>query len=275
MLKRALVVFAAMVVLCGLNACEKKTKEKQEKSVSEEAKPAIVPGEMVGIPAGEFIMGTDSKEPVDSWANPKHKLSLPAFLIDKYEVTNLQYMEFTSKTGYAAEGDWRPYFTPDKAQVPVLHISWKDADAYCQSEGKRLPTEEEWEKAARGPNGNAYPWGNEWAEGRSNTFETGVKEPLDIGHFNDVSSYGVHDMLGNVQEYTSSWFSAYKGNPLSEVLNAQLKEKRRVVRGLSARSPGKNGHLWNRSGFRPTDTYDTGFRCAKDATPEEAAKAAK
>jgi formylglycine-generating enzyme required for sulfatase activity len=281
MLKRALVVFAAVIVLCSLNACEKKPKkEKPEEAVSEKANPAIVPGEMVGIPAGEFIMGTDSKAPTDAWANPQHKLSLPAFMIDKYEVTNLQYMEFTSSTGYAAASDnngndWRSYFTPDKEQFPVLHLSLKDAEAYCKSVGKRMPTEEEWEKAARGPNGNAYPWGNEWAEGHSNTAEAGVKEPSAIGSFNDVSSYGVHDMLGNVQEYTSSGFSAYKGNPNSVALNKSLPDKRYVVRGLSARIPGRNGHLWNRSGFLPTNLFDTGFRCAKDATPEEAGKAAK
>jgi formylglycine-generating enzyme required for sulfatase activity len=279
MLKRALVVFAAVIVLCSLNACEKK-KEKQEESVSEKAKPAIVPGEMVSIPAGEFIMGTDSKAPTDAWANPKHKISLPAYKIDKYEVTNLLYMEFTSKTGYAAAvdnngNDWRSYFTPEKEQFPVLHLSLKDAEAYCKSVGKRLPTEEEWEKAARGPDGNAYPWGNEWEEGHSNTAEAGAKEPTAVGHFNDVSSYGVRDMLGNVQEYTSSGFSAYKGNANSAALNSGLTDKRYVVRGLSARIPGKNGHLWNRSGFRPTDMFDTGFRCAKDVTPEDAAKAAK
>jgi gamma-glutamyl hercynylcysteine S-oxide synthase len=283
MLKRALVAFAALVALYSLNACGKKEKQEKavsEKSVSDKAKPAIVPGEMVLIPAGEFIMGTDSKMPTDWWANPQRKLRLPAFLIDKYEVTFLQYMEFTSKTGHQAERDvkgktWRDYFSSDKEQFPVVPIGWKDADAYCQSVGKRLPTEEEWEKAARGPNGNAYPWGNEWAEGLGNTVETGLKDPSAIGQFNDVSFYGVHDMLGNTQEWTASWFSAYKGNPRSEELNKHLIGKPRVVRGLSARIPGKNGHLWNRSGILPTQLYDTGFRCAKDATPEDAAKTAK
>jgi iron(II)-dependent oxidoreductase len=272
MLKKALVAIAVVVVLSSLNGCGKK--ETQEEAVSENSKAPIVPGEMVLIPAGEFIMGTNSKDPLDSYATPQHKVNLPAFWIDKYEVTNSQYMEFTSKTGYFGEGekegkDWRDYFAPDKVRVPVVSITWKDADAYCKWAGKRLPTEEEWAKAARGPDGNAYPWGNEWVDGRSNTAEVGIKDPSDIGQFDDVSYYGVYDMLGNVQEWTASWFAPYKGNTL------KFPAGYRAVRGLSARYPGKKGHLWNRSGFPSNSTWDTGFRCVKDATPEEAAKAAK
>jgi gamma-glutamyl hercynylcysteine S-oxide synthase len=277
MLKSAFAAFVALVVLFGLNACGKK--EKQGKSVPEQVKPAIVPGEMVLIPAGEFFMGTDSTAQEAWYSNPRHKRILPAFRIDKYEVTNLQYMEFTSKTGYVGEGekegkDWRLYFTPDKEQFPVLYISWKDADTYCKSVGKRLPTEEEWEKAARGPNGNLYPWGNEWVSGRSNTSEAGLKIPSSIGQFDDVSFYGVHDMLGNVQEWTSSLFPFYPGNPHSDALDPRknnpnfkepkLSEKPRSVRGLSARISGRKGGLWNRSGHPPGLLADTGFRCAKD-----------
>jgi gamma-glutamyl hercynylcysteine S-oxide synthase len=278
MLRNALMVFVALMVLCSLNACRKK--ENQEKAVPEKAAPAIIPGEMLLIPAGEFIMGTNSTAPGDWFANPQHKLSLPAFWIDKYEVTNGQYMEFTGKTGYVGEAekagkDWRRYFSSaEKELVPVLAITWKDANAYCKSVGKRLPIEEEWEKAARGPNGNKYPWGNEWMDGRSNTDEVGLKNSSAIGQFNDVSFYGVHDMLGNVQEWTESKFAIYKGNPHDEGLSKVLKpgETYHVVRGLSAKYPGEKGNLWSRAGLRSIDIYDTGFRCAKDATPEEAAK---
>jgi formylglycine-generating enzyme required for sulfatase activity len=271
MSQRALLAIVVLFVLCGLSAC--KQNEKQGKTVAGNKKSAIVPGEMVLIPAGEFIMGTDNKE--DVFANPQHKVSLPAFRIEKYEVTNGQFLDYTIKSGYQGEGHWRDYFTPDKAEFPVVSVSWEDANSYCKSVGKRLPTEEEWEKAARGPDGNAYPWGNEWKDNQSNTFESGLKNPAAIGQFNDVGPYGVHDMLGNVQEWTSSGFDIYKGNPRSKELMAVLTEKRFVVRGISARIPGKKGHLWNRSGFRRTDLYDTGFRCAQDATPEEAAKAGK
>jgi len=272
MLRRGLVLFAVLAVLCSLSACGKKEKQEESKAAKETAKPAIVPGEMALIPAGEFVFGTNDK---DSKAYPQQKINLPAFWIDKYEVTNAQMLEFTANTGYVGEGDkenksWRAFFTMDKGMVPVMYITWNDANAYCKSQGKRLPTEEEWEKAARGPNGNVYPWGNEWAEGRSATSEAGYREPKAIGEFDDVSFYGVHDMLGNVQEWTSSKYGPYKGNPKADPLAAQ---NLRIIRGLSFRYKARMGHLWDRSAFPPSLLADIGCRCAKDATPEEAAKA--
>ncbi len=272
MIKRGLAAFIVLAALCGLSACGQKNKQEESTATGEAAKPAVVPGEMVLIPAGEFIFGTDNKE---NLAYPQQKINLPAFWIDKYEVTNSQFLDFSIKTGYTGEGakegkDWRLFFTPDKGLFPVVYITWNDANAYCKSVGKRLPTEEEWEKAARGPNGNAYPWGNEWIDGRSNTYENGPSKPVAIGEYNDVSFYGVHDMLGNVQEWTSSWYATYKGNPKKDPQSGQ---KMRVVRGLSSRYRGKVGHLWDRSAYVPTALYDFGCRCAKDATPEDVAKA--
>jgi len=273
MQRKGLTAFIVLTVMCVLSACGQRNKQGENQAASE-AKPAIVPGEMVLIPAGDFVLGTDNKE---SLAYPQQKLNLLAFWIDKYEVTNSQFLDFAIKTGYTGEGakegkDWRLFFTPDKGLFPVVYITWNDAVAYCKSVGKRLPTEEEWEKAARGPSGNTYPWGNEWAEGRSNTYESGPSKPVAIGEFNDVSYFGVHDMLGNVQEWTSSWFVTYKGNPKKD---PQSGERFRVVRGLSARYRGKVGHLWDRSAYPPSALYDFGCRCARDATPEEAAKASQ
>jgi formylglycine-generating enzyme required for sulfatase activity len=273
MLKRSLVALAVLAVLFGLTACSKKEKE-EKAAASEPAKPAINPEEMVYVQAGDFIMGTDSKDPLDALANPQHKVNLPAFYIDRYEITNNQFLDFSIKTSYEAEGikegkDWHLFFAPEKGLFPVVYITWKDASEYCKSIGKRLPTEEEWEKAARGPNGNAYPWGNEWMDGKSNTAEAGFRNPGAIGQFEDTSFYGVHDMLGNVQEWTGSWYSTYKGNPKKDPKSG---EKYRVARGLSSRFMGKRGHLWNRIAFPPTALYDTGCRCAKDATAEDIAK---
>jgi len=225
------------------------------------------------VPAGEFTFGTSDKS---SSAFPEQKINLPAFWIDKYEVTNSQFLDFSINTRYTGEGakegkDWRLFFTPEKAYFPVVYITWNDANAYCKSLGKRLPTEQEWEKAARGTDGRAYPWGNEWAEHRSNTYEAGYSKPVAVGQFDDVSPYGVHDMLGNVQEWTSSWYTAYKGNPKQD---PNFGQRFRVLRGLSSRFRGRTGHLWDRSAFVPAALYDFGCRCAKDATPEEAAKAA-
>jgi len=262
-------------VLCCLGACGKKEQQAESPAATSEVetKPAVVPGEMALIPAGTFVFGTNNKE--SAIANPEQKVNLPAFWIDKYEVTNSQFLDFAIKTSYTGEGakegrDWRLFFTPEKGLFPVVYITWNDASTYCKSLGKRLPTEEEWEKAARGPDGKVYPWGNEWMENQSNTSEAGFKNPVAVGEFNDVSSYGVHDMLGNVQEWTGSWYTTYKGNPKKDPKSGQTL---RVVRGLSSRYRGKMGHLYDRSAFPPTALYDFGCRCAKDATPEEAAKA--
>ena len=275
MLKRGFIAFAMLAVLCCVSACGKKDQQEESQATTSEVetKPAVVPGEMVLIPAGSFVFGTNNKE--SDIANPEQKANLPAFWIDKYEVTNSQFLDFSIKTSYTGEGakegrDWRLFFTPEKGLFPVVYITWNDASAYCKSLGKRLPTEEEWEKAARGANGNIYPWGNEWMENQSNTSEAGFRNPVAVGEFNDVSPYGVHDMLGNVQEWTGSWYITYKGNPKKDPKSGQTL---RVVRGLSSRYRGKMGHLYDRSAFPPAALYDFGCRCAKDATPEEAAKA--
>ena len=258
-----LVVLALIFVGCG---------KKKEAEVALE-KPAITPGETVLIPAGEAIIGTDSDK--ESLTYPQHKVNVPAFWIDKYEVTNMQFLDFAINNKYEGEGakegkNWRIYATPDNALVPVQLVTWNDANAYCKASGERLPTEEEWEKAARGPDGKAYPWGNDWVEGRSNTAEANNLKPVPIGKYDDVSQYGVHDMLGNVREWTGSYFSYYPGNPKKETPN-----KFRVVRGLSPNHRGKVAHLWDRVGYVPAFLGDVGFRCAKDATPEDAAKASQ
>jgi len=256
----------ALSVICCLASCGKK--EAQE-AVEETVAIDVVPGEMVLIPAGEFLMGTNSKDDGDVISFPERKLKLPAFWIDKYEVTNMEFREFSVTSGYPGEGaakgyDWRDYAVLGKENVPVIYITWKDANEYCKAKGKRLPTEEEWEYAARGPNGNIYPWGNEWEDGRSNTYEMG-RDFVDIGKYDDVSYFGVHDMFGNVQEWTDSWFETYPGG----VKDPNSGKTLRVARGQSPTYRGKSGTLYDRFAQEPTALYNFGFRCAKDADPAE------
>jgi formylglycine-generating enzyme required for sulfatase activity len=271
---RRLTYISILLIVSALSACGKKEDAVQESAPAVEA-PRVVPGGMVLIPAGEFIAGSDDKE---SFAFPKHKVTLPAFWIDKYEVTNYEFQDFSIKTGYAGEGvkegrDWRLFYTPEKAHFPVVYITWNDAAAYCKSLGKRLPTEEEWEKAARGTDGRRYPWGNEWADSRSNTYEGGPRKPVAIGEFHDdVSPYGVHDMLGNVQEWTASWFTPYKGNLKKDPSEGR---KFRVVRGLAYQHKAQVGDIAIRSAYPEDSLFDFGCRCAKDATPEDIAKASQ
>jgi formylglycine-generating enzyme required for sulfatase activity len=271
MLRKVTLVIAALSLALCFAACAKK-EEPAPQVAAVPDKPPVVLGEMVLIPAGEFILG--SSEDKTNAAYPEQKINLPAYWIDKYEVTNSQFLDFAIKTGYQGEGakegkDWRQFFTPEKAKYPVLFITWNDAKAYCEAQGRRLPTEEEWEKAARGTDGRRFPWGNTWDPVKSNTYESGLRDPQEVGKFEDISSYGVHDMLGNVQEWTSSWYKPYKGNTQK---SENFGERYRVLRGASARMYGSRAHLYDRSAYLPKSLYDFGCRCAKDATPEEAAK---
>jgi formylglycine-generating enzyme required for sulfatase activity len=272
--KKGLCALIFLAVAFCLGGCgKKKEAAAADAAATQSARPAIPTGEMVFVPAGEFIMGTND---TSSKGYPEHKVNLKAFLIDKFEVTNYEFLEFAIKNKYAGEGaktgqDWRLLATPDKALVPVVYITWNDANAYCKAAGKRLPTEEEWEKAARGPNGFKYPWGNEWVAGRSNTAETGMQKQLEIAEYNDVSPYGAYDMLGNVQEWTGSWYSSYPGAKK----DPNSGEKFKVVRGISYHYKGEVAKLYDRTAFAPSSLYDFGCRCAKDATLEDEAKYSK
>jgi formylglycine-generating enzyme required for sulfatase activity len=270
MVKKGLIALLALIVMAGLTACGKKDVPEEAAAPVEEAAPSIVPGEMVLIPAGEFVMGINDKK---SNAYPEHKVNLPAYWMDKYEVTNYEFLQFSIANSYTGEGakegkDWRLFASQlDKGNVPVVYITWNDAQAYCKAKGKRLPTEAEWEKAARGPSGNAYPWGNEWKDGASNTHDAGLVKAVDVGQFSgDVSFFGVFDMLGNVQEWTDTKYATYPGNPKKD------SQPWRVVRGLSNRYKGKLGKLWDRAAQPQEALFDFGCRCAKDATPEDIAK---
>ncbi|MEJ2247261.1 MAG: SUMF1/EgtB/PvdO family nonheme iron enzyme [Acidobacteriota bacterium] len=275
MLRKYGIVLIALSLVCALSACTQKEGADDAEALeatSMEAEPAIVPGEMVFVPAGEFILGTDDKE--SNAYFPARTMDLSAFWIDKYEVTNAEYLDFSVENSYIGEGvkegkDWKMFFSPDKANVPVVYITYNDTEAYCKAKGKRLPTEYEWEKAARGTEGIKYPWGNEWDGSLANTYELGYDGAIAIGSTQDISPYGVHDMLGNVQEWTSTKYAPYKGNSAQD---PNTRVGMRVLRGLSYNYKGKLNNIFIRSGVVPNALYNFGFRCARDATPEEIAE---
>jgi formylglycine-generating enzyme required for sulfatase activity len=217
--------------------------------------------DMVIIPAGEFSMGSDSHEQDE---RPAHTVNLPAFAIDRFEVTNDQYLEFITATGQKPPAHWTNGQIPaDKGNHPVVFVTWDDAKAYCEWAGKRLPTEAEWEKAARGTDGRDYPWGNEWDPKKANTKDSGIRGTTAVGSFPaGASPYGVMDMAGNVWEWVEDWYKAYPG---STYQSGYFGERFRVDRGGGWFSEADLARTSNRSSSsHDLANDDVGFRCARD-----------
>jgi formylglycine-generating enzyme required for sulfatase activity len=164
--------------------------------------------EMVIVPAGEFWMGADDR---DDDEKPRRRVYLDRYAIDRYEVTNAQYRRFVDATGHATPRFSAPVDpgTLTGPAQPVVGVTWHDAEAYCRWAGKRLPTEAEWEKAARGVDGRTYPWGDRWDPSRANSKESGLGGTAPVGSYpRGASPYGVHDMAGNVWEWVADWYAA-------------------------------------------------------------------
>lgn len=164
---------------------------------------------MITIPAGRFIMGTDFNR-ADVQDKPQHTQSLPAYRIDKYPVTNAQYARFVAATGHRPPLHWKDGRIPPLLEKhPVTMISWFDAKKYAEWAGKRLPTEAEWERAARGNDGRRWPWGNNMDPERLNTYYQ-VGSTTVVGSYpNGASPEGVMDLAGNVSEWVADDFLPY------------------------------------------------------------------
>jgi ribose/xylose/arabinose/galactoside ABC-type transport system permease subunit/formylglycine-generating enzyme required for sulfatase activity len=236
-----------------------------EAEAAEGPSPPPVTDIMIQIPAGPFIMGSDTGNEDEA---PVHEVDLPAFEIDKFEVTNADFAQFVEATGYETDAEkegrtknWQSA-AEGKDNHPVIFVSWNDAVTYCQWAGKRLPTEAEWEKAARGTDGRMYPWGNEWDASKANVKDIGLRGTACVGSFGaGASPYGVEDMAGNVWEWTADWYEAYPG---SDYESDYFGQKFRVQRGGG----------WFETADFVTTTYrnansetaasdDLGFRCAR------------
>ena len=219
---------------------------------------------------------------------PAKQVFVDTFWMDVYEVTNSQYLEFVLATGHrpaldeacttdaCREGNlWKGKSFPKRiARQPVTQVNWYDADAYCRFRGKRLPTEAEWEKAARGPNGRQYPWGNASPKGRA-TYQKkwlGAFTMTPVGTYpHGVSMYGVHDMAGNVWEWVDDWYHRNyyaRGSKIEPKGPASGDFK--VVRGGSWVNYADTLRSALRRWSRPQVQFnDTGFRCAMDANEKK------
>ncbi len=234
--------------------------------------------EMVLIPAGEFLMGSDHEDARDD-EKPVHTVYLDAFYIDKYEVTIGEYKQFVRATGHRVLKSWVFEFSPTD-QHPVIGVSWQDAMVYAQWAGKRLPTEAEWEKAARGGLvGKRYPWGDSIDTSKANYADSNVGGTKTVGSY-AANGYGLYDMAGNVTEWCLDAYSsdAYRSspqrNPVSEgsiasiIKNFANVNNRRVLRGGAWFSTAQNMRCANRSNRSQTNgIIYVGFRCARTVTP--------
>jgi formylglycine-generating enzyme required for sulfatase activity len=264
---------------------------------------------MVLIPAGEFLMGSPEGGGSFSDERPQRSVFLSSFQIDRYEVTNADYEQFVATTGHRPPANRNSAVTlwdqerplAGSERHPVVNVSWHDAAAYCQWAGKRLPTEAEWEKAARGTDGRIYPWGNRWdptlansasywagrtvefqdshewkafwiqGEGARISKERGLKGEVltqPVGSFpSGASPYGLLDMAGNASEWVQDWFEPYY------YLKAPQADPKgpegvllKVVRGGSWLKPARSMRTADRDFGYPDDRPSgTGFRCARHA----------
>ena len=243
----------------------------------------ILLSDMMRIPAGPFLIGSGDEEikkvvrdlgggelgPDIEWfaaERPQHEVHVEEFYIDKYEVTCAQYKEFVQATGRPMPRDWEGGSYPKgKSDHPVVYVSWEDADAYCRWVDKRLPTEAEWEKAARGTDARIWPWGNTFDIEKCNVESWEGSGSTPVGSYPDgVSPYGLYDMAGNVWEWTDSWYDAYPG---STYTSTQFGKKLRVLRGGSWYHYNSLGPIGARCASRDRQvpqsiSYVAGFRCA-------------
>ena len=236
--------------------------------------PAIPPIPMVVIPEGLFVMGANGTDALED-ERPQHEVWLDRFEMDRYEVTTGHYAGFLVLAKRPAPGQWEGVDLSQHRDLPVIGVSWFDADAYCRWRGKRLPTEAEWEKAARGTDGRLFPWGNHEPTERLANFALGARfsysqvlmpvQRYELG----ISPYGLYQMAGNVGEWVADWYGSnyYEASP-SKNPSGPAAGSFRVLRGGSWSDLPK--YLLTYGRFKlPPETHNsyTGFRCARTADP--------
>jgi formylglycine-generating enzyme required for sulfatase activity len=251
---------------------------------------------MVYIAAGEFTMGSSDAQVDEAWQTceryysncdrvwfederPQHGVYLDGFWIDRYEVTNLDYRRCVDAGGCLQPSN-RYLGNPQYDHYPVVNVSWDEARAYCQWSGKRLPSEAEWEKAARGSDGRVWPWGDAFDPSRANGCDVNCAQDWRVQEWNDGyadtspvgayapqgdSPYGASDMAGNVWEWVTDWYSeSYYGQSPDSNPRGPDAGDRRVVRGGSFASRVYYLRTSHRMRYAPEEHLNNvGFRCAR------------
>jgi len=221
---------------------------------------------MVFVPAGYFEMGShDDDLHADDDEKPLHKVYLDAYWIDRTEVTNAMYQQCISAEMCTSPAQSKFYSNPEYVNHPIIGVSWDQAKAYCEWADRRLPSEAEWEKAARGKDGRIYPWGNTSPTNEFLNFNQFINETTRVGKYPiGASPYGALDMAGNAWEWISDgyspdyYFISPEENPISE-----SPVNRRVLRGGNWDSNADGVRAANRFWAYPRRNDTDGFRCAK------------
>ncbi len=237
------------------------------------AATAWAQGEMASIPAGEFTMGRTKLTRDDSTTmrpivllddRPDHKVRLDSYWLDKTEVTQAEYAKFVAATRRRPPYHWIEGKLPSgEEQFPAYNVDWDDANAYCAWAGKRLPTEAEWERAARGgKDGLSYPWGDK-IDSKQARFATQAG-PGPVAQY-PANEFGLHDMAGGVSEWIADWFEReyYKSSPAANPKGPET-GRYKVIRGGAWPDSGPRCTVFFRNWVRPNQrTPNLGFRCAR------------
>ncbi len=281
---RALTPISAILIVWGLLAGGSESLAAESSAQAKEVTTVVGNdgAPMVLIPAGVFPMGVpagDRDGGRDEY--PRHEVFLDAYFIDQFEVTNARYLNFVKATGHRIPSHptnpsrslWQGMeISESLADRPVVNVDWYDAAAYCQWAGKRLPTEAEWEKAAKGTTDRRFPWGNVEPTDKHLNYNQrwiGEKTLMPVGSYEaGKSPYGVYDMAGNVWEWVNDWYSAryYENSPAHNPKGPERGTKK-VLRGAGWQSETPTVRIFTRVESDPTNRNEsTGFRCAADAT---------
>ncbi len=242
--------------------------------------------EMAFISEGEFMMGDNEGNYNEK---PEHKVYSNSYFIDVYEVTNAQFEKFVEETGYNPHGPWKKGYKYGERNYPVRFVTWHDASRYATWAGKRLPTEAEWEKAAKGKANYEYTWGNIWDEKFAEKTESFEPESID-SHPETISGYGCFGMAGGVWEWTLDWYDRFyyqnfdngkiaiepkgpqdEAKPEKRFLDTETaagneRSALKVIRGggnwgvFAKDNTRASKRMWGNPGYW---FDDTGFRCVK------------